>query len=156
MIPNVELYLSRTSDVVMFLRGLSKGLVGEDLGADFGQCLNEGSGVATDIEIAVDLIEQGGLNDIVNGIFKIVNIVKEIPVVYSDCKSISVAAIQKLEAFGARFSDFNALFHKVSMNMLFHGAEIFGDFAQAKTFLDQGNFFNSGLFGGLAISVATQ
>ena len=96
----VEGAISGTRDVVQFLRGLSKGLVGEDLGADFGQCINEGSSLATDIEGAINTIEQGGLTNIVNGIFQVVHVVNDVPMVFSDCKSISLSAVAKLKTFG--------------------------------------------------------
>ena len=151
----VDAYLSRTNDAVQFLRGLSKGLIGEDLGQDFGQCIAEGSGLVSEIERAVATIEQGGLENIVSGIFKFVHVVNDLPAVFTDCKTISQSALAKLKAFGTRFSDWNTLLHKVSMNMLFHGSEILKDFGNAKMYIDNADFFNSGLFGGLAINVAT-
>ena len=152
----VDTYMATTHDAVMFLRGLTKGLIGEDLGEDFGQCISEGSDLVGDLETAVTEIEQGGLENIVGGIFQFVTIIKEIPQVFGDCKSISLSALAKLEAFGARFTDLNSLFQKVTMNMLYHGTEIMSDFGQAKMYIDTAQYFNGGLFGGLAISVATQ
>ena len=152
----VDAYMATTHDAVEFLRGLSKGLIGEDLGEDFGQCITEGSDLVGDLETAVSEIEQGGLENIVGGIFQFVTIIKEIPQVFGDCKSISLSALAKLQAFGARFADLNTLFQKVTMNMLYHGTEIMSDFHQAKMFIDTAQYFNGGLFGGLAISIATQ
>ena len=152
----VDAYMATTHDAVEFLRGLTKGLIGEDLGEDFGQCISEGSNLVGDLETAVTEIEQGGLENIVGGIFQLVTIVKEIPQVFGDCKSISLSALAKLEAFGARFTDLNTLFQKVTMNMLYHGTEIMSDFGQAKMYINNSQYFNGGLFGGLAISVATQ
>ena len=45
-----DIYNSTTDDAALFLRGLSKGLIGEDLGEDFGQCLIEGGILITEIE----------------------------------------------------------------------------------------------------------
>ena len=76
--------------------------------------------------------------------------------VLGDCKSISQSAVVKISAFAARFTDMNALFIKVSTNMLFHGPEIMGDINKAKDYIRNEQYFNGGLFGGLAINVATQ
>ena len=152
----VDAYMSRTNDAVQFLRGFSKGLTGEDLGEDFGQCISEGSDLVTMLENAVDTIEKGGLENIVSGIFQFVHVADNLPTVFSDCKTISQSALAKLKVFASRFSDLNTLFHKVSMNMLFHGSEILKDFGNAKTYIDNADFFDGGLFGGLAINVATQ
>ena len=152
----VDAYMATTHDAVEFLRGFTKGLIGEDLGEDLGQCITEGSDLVGDLVTAVSEIEQGGIENIVGGIYQFVTIIKEIPQVFGDCKSISLSALAKLEAFGARFTDLNSLLQKVSMNMLFHGTEILNDFHEAKTYIDTAQYFNAGLFGGLAISVATQ
>jgi hypothetical protein len=42
------------------------------------------------------------------------------------------------------------------MNMLFHGDEIVNDFVKSKRFLDENDFYDSGLFGGLSVAIATQ
>ena len=68
----VDMYMSTTDDAVQFLRGFTKGLIGEDLGEDFGQCIGEGSGLVSDIESAITLIEMGGIENIVNGIFEFI------------------------------------------------------------------------------------
>ena len=78
------------------------------------------------------------------------------PLILGDCSAISESAITKIYAFADRFSDLNALFYKVSTNMLFHGPEIMSDFNQAKDSINKAQYFNGGLFGGLAINIATQ
>ena len=154
--PLVSAYFMRTSEAVQFLNGSTKGLVGEDLGADLGQCLAESNNLVEELEISISTLEKGDLTNIVNGIFRLIHVVDQIPQVFADCKQISQSALEKLSNFAKRFADFNALFHKVSMNMLFHGSEIINDFHQANEFLQASDFYNSGLFGGLAIAVATQ
>ncbi len=152
----VDQYMSTTDDAAQFLRGFSKGLIGEDLGEDFGQCIAEGGGLVSDIEEAITKIELGGIENIVEGIFEFIQIAKEIPLILGDCSSISESAIAKISAFAERFSDLNALFYKVSTNMLFHGPEIMSDFNKAKDSINKLDYFNGGLFGGLAINIATQ
>ncbi len=124
----VHAYLDTTSDVVSFLRGLTKGLTGEDLGADFGQCIEEGSGIVNELDAAVEALEAGNFTGVINSLFSFIQIVNEIPQVFSDCYTISGQAVMKLEDFAMRFSDINTLLHKLSMNMLFHGVEIVNDF----------------------------
>lgn len=124
-------YNSTAGDIILFLRGLSKGLVGEDLGQDLGMCFQEGSTIADEVQEAILDIEKGGLEGIVNGIFKIVQIITEVPQVFSDCKQVSTSAVEKILAFSARFSDYNALLSRISMNLLWHGTEIYSDAALA-------------------------
>ena len=154
--PTVSAYFVRGGEIVQFLNGFSKGLVGEDLGADFYQCISESSNLVDEIEIAITTFEEGDFNGIVNGIFRLIHVVDQFPLVFGDCKQISTSALEKLSNFAQRFADINALMQKVSMNMLFHGSEIVNDFHQATTFFQANDFYDSGLFGGLAIAVATQ
>ena len=74
----------------------------------------------------------------------------------ADCKSISSSAFEKLYEFALRFSDYNDLVSRIAMNMFYHGTEIYGDLDQASTFYSQGDYYNSGLYGGMAIEIATQ
>lgn len=76
--------------------------------------------------------------------------------IFNDCEQISESAIQKIYVFAQRFVDYNDLLHRISMNMLFHGVEILGDVNQAKNYFGTGDYFNTGLYAGLAIEVATQ
>ena len=45
----IRVYQSTGSELVLFLRGLSKGLTGEDIGADLGECLGEGEQLISDV-----------------------------------------------------------------------------------------------------------
>ena len=46
-------YNSTAGDIILFLRGLSKGLVGEDLGQDLGMCFQEGSAIADEVQESI-------------------------------------------------------------------------------------------------------
>ena len=91
-----------------------------------------------------------------NGIFKIVQIISEVPQVFSDCKQVSTSAVEKILAFAARFSDYNALLSRISMNLLWHGTEIYSDAALATKYYSAGDYYNAGLYAGLTVEVATQ
>ena len=92
-----------TTDIVDFIRGLSKGLVGEDLGQDLYQCFDEGSTLIQEVGEAMFLIENGTTSDMINGIFLLAQIIKEVPLAFSDCQQISGVAIDKLWDFALRF-----------------------------------------------------
>ena len=55
--PTVSAYFVRSGEVVQFLNGFTKGLVGEDLGADFGQCIAESSNLVEELEMAITIFE---------------------------------------------------------------------------------------------------
>ena len=154
--PALSAYFMGTSDAVSFINGFTKGLVGEDLGADFGQCIAESNNLIEELEVAITIFEQGDFNGIVNGIFRLIHVIDQFPLVFGDCKQISQSALQKLSNFAQRFTDINALIHKVSMNMLFHGSQIINDFHEASQYMQASDFYDSGYFGGLAIATATQ
>ena len=73
----IKLYQGTANDLVLFLRGLSKGLTGEDIGADLGECFGETEDLVAQIQEALDEIEQGGQNLalVVDGIFKMIQII---------------------------------------------------------------------------------
>ena len=77
--PTVAAYFMRTSEAVQFLNGFTKGLVGEDLGADLGQCLAESNNLVDELEISISILEKGDLTNIVNGIFRLIHVVDQIP-----------------------------------------------------------------------------
>lgn len=72
----MKVYQSNASELVLFLRGLSKGLTGEDLGADLGQCLGEGEQLIAEVQEALSLLNQtSDMGAVVNGIFKLIQVV---------------------------------------------------------------------------------
>ena len=72
----MKVYQSNASELVLFLRGLSKGLTGEDLGADLGQCLGEGEQLIAEVQEALSLLNQtSDMGSVVNGIFKLIQVV---------------------------------------------------------------------------------
>jgi hypothetical protein len=101
--PTVSAYFLHTSEAVQFINGFTKGLTGEDLGQDFEQCLAESTGIIEELEDAIDTFTSGDITGAVNGIFKLVHFIDQLPQVLSDCKQISVTAMQKLIAFAAKF-----------------------------------------------------
>jgi hypothetical protein len=138
------------------LSGLSKGLVGEDLGQDLDQCFIEGEGIAEEIRLAISSIEEGTYSGIFNGVFRLAQVAKEVPMALSDCKQISSSAITKLYVFAERFYDYNALLNRITYNMLYYGATIYTDLDTAKNSFYASDYYNSGLFAGQAIELATR
>ena len=131
------------------------GLVGEDLGKDIDQCFTEASPIAKEIEDAIDMFEKGGIMNIADGMIKMFQVVKEIPIVFEDCEHISKSALDKLLNFTDRFNDPEVLLMKLSRNMLFHGSEIIGYVDKSVESFDSGNAYDAGLNAGLAINKAT-
>ena len=148
-------YQGSGSQVVQFLRGLSLGLTGEDLGLDIGQCFTEGTGVEKQIGDAISLFEQGGIIGVAEGIYKIKEIIKEIPDVFGDCKEIGKSALEKLKNFTARFTDLKTIMNKVAKNLIFHGSKIYGYTKDSVSSFKTGDMYNGGLNAGLAINLAT-
>ncbi len=86
MHPSVAAYFTTTSDAASFINGFTKGLTGEDLGSDFVQCLTESYNIVEEVEISITTFENGDIAGMVNSIFRMVNVLNEIPLVLSDCQ----------------------------------------------------------------------
>ena len=152
------MYQSTGSELVLFLRGLSKGLTGEDIGADLGECLGEGEQLISDVQEALADIEKGSadLAAVVNGIFKLIQVIQEVSMATEDCKNVSASVYEKLYEFSLRFADYNALLSRIAMNMFYHGTEIYGDLNTATEYYNKSDYYNAGLYVGMAIEIATQ
>lgn len=74
----------------------------------------------------------------------------------SDCSNVSYTAFDKLYEFSLRFADYNSLLSRIAMNMFYYGTEIYSDINKATAFLASGDYYNAGLYGGLALEKATR
>ena len=100
-------------------------------------------------------MEQGGIIGLAEGIYKIKEIIKEIPNVFGDCKEIGKSALDKLKNFSARFTDLKSVMTKVGKNLIFHGSKIYGYTKDSVASFKAGDMYNGGLNAGLAINLAT-
>ena len=131
------------ADVEQFLGGFVFGLIQKDDLTQIEKCLNDASGLETEIEQAFGDFAKGDITDIIAGITLVGKILQELPTDLGDCQGMQ-GDIDRIEKWAAIFSDPSALVKVVTTNVIKNFSAISKEITQTMSDVGSGNMYNSG------------
>lgn len=124
------------------VEGLLIGAFG-DKGKGASVCLQDGEVVFTDIENAIKDFEQGGVTNIVAGLYNIGLALEQLPEEFKNCEAAELL-LPEIEKVAAEFKDPKELAIHIGSEVLWHGTDIYGDIKGATADFNDGNYEPAG------------
>ncbi|CDW82271.1 UNKNOWN [Stylonychia lemnae] len=144
------------TEAIQFIDGLGVGIIKEDIGADLQRCYSGAGDLKHDITHAIQDFEIGGILGYISGALRIIKLIKELPTSFSGCKDAG-AGLKKFVGWAeTQFADISALESKMATNFLWNSKTVIGDAEDGITQAKAGDYYDSGLDIGKAVSILTQ
>lgn len=124
------------------VEGLLTGAFGAE-GKQAAFCLQDGEVIFTDVENAIKDFEQGGVTNIIAGLYNIGLALEEFPKEFEGCEAAE-PLLGDIEKIAAEFKNPKELAIHVGTEVLWHGTDIYGDIKGASADFKDGKYEPAG------------
>jgi len=129
-------------DVLEIVGGVLKGAIDADF-ADLDQCIDDGEGIITDVENAVNHFKSKNINDIIAGLKDVGDILTKVEDALKSCEAIE-GDFEKLKQMAAYFSSPSGALIHIGKDIVVHGIDIYHEVTAAVKAMEEKQYYNFG------------